>query len=154
MQIYLDRTALAPNMSAWYQPQEKVQWWYEKGVQSASMISGVASQVKAYDLTQKNPNTNTYYVSTTFQYDTGTWSTSLSPPPSPTRTGLMMRSPGTLTSKLNDSAVDKIRKDALVFSILPFLHLPSFIQSPPTDNVVIPCSVHIMEVLETLGHQS
>lgn len=126
MQIYMDQTELAPNMSAWYQPQEKVQWWYEKGVQSASMISGTASQVCKYDLTQKNPNTNTYYVSTTFQYDPGTWSTSLAPPPSVNRTGLM-RSFGTLTSNFNASALDKIRSDVSVYSILPFLHLPSSI---------------------------
>ena len=153
MQIYVDPTALAPNMSAWYQPQEKAEWWYEKGIQSASMISGAVSQVCTYDLTTKNPNTNTYYVSTTFQYDTGTWSTSLAPPPSANRTGLM-RSFGMLASSLNDSALDKIYRDVSVFSILPFLHLPSFIQSPPTDSVFISCSMDIMEVLEKIGHQS
>ena len=153
MQIYVDQTALAPEMSAWYQPQEKAEWWYEKGVQSASMISGAVSQICNYDLTQKNPQTNTYYVSTTYQYDTGVWSTSLLPPPSVSRTGLM-RSFGTLTSSLNDSALDKIRRDVLVSSVSSLLHLPSFIQSLRADNAFIPCSVDIMEVLEKLGHQS
>ena len=117
------------------------------------MISGAASQVCPYDLTQKNPRTNTYYVSTTFQYDTGIWSTSLAPPPSVNTSGLL-RPFGTLNIGLNDSALDKIRRDVSVFSILPFLYLPSFIESPPTDNVFIPSSVDIMEALGKIGHQS
>ena len=124
-QIYVDTTALAPNMSSWYQPQESAQWWYEKGVQSGSMISGARGKICDYDLTPVNPVTNTYYVSSTYHYDTGEWSTSYLQPPSVASTGLM-RSPDLLAESLQNSDLDRIRGNVLVFLVLPSSHLSSF----------------------------
>ncbi|MCJ1315075.1 hypothetical protein MMC15_000390 [Xylographa vitiligo] len=112
--IYVDTTELALNMSSWYQPQEKAQWWFEKGVQSTTMITGAVSEVCDYDLTTPNPTTNTYYVSTTYDYDSGSWSTSLSPPPQATLTGLMGSDTmvaGDANGDLNGNDLEKIKKD-------------------------------------------
>ncbi|MCJ1379038.1 hypothetical protein MMC17_002137 [Xylographa soralifera] len=112
--IYVDTTELGLNMSSWYQPQEKAQWWYEKGVQSTTMITGAVSDVCDYDLTTPNSLTNTYYVSTTYDYDAGTWSTALVPPPQASLTGMMgadIVGAGDPNDDLNDNDLDKIRKD-------------------------------------------
>ncbi|KAL9043860.1 MAG: hypothetical protein Q9214_002964 [Letrouitia sp. 1 TL-2023] len=114
VKIYLDTTELGLNMSSWYQPQEKAQWWYEKDVKSATMITGAATDVCNYDLTHPNPKTNTYYVSTTYVYDEGTWSTSDDPPPSVEKTGLMgaeRMGAGDPNGDLDENDLDKIRKD-------------------------------------------
>ncbi|MCJ1435479.1 hypothetical protein MMC27_004852 [Xylographa pallens] len=112
--IYVDTTELALNMSSWYQPQEKAQWWYEKGVQSTTMITGAVSEVCDFDLTTPNPSTNTYYVSTTYDYDSGSWSTALTPPPQASLTGMLgSQSIGADGSNdgLDGNDLDKIRKD-------------------------------------------
>lgn len=104
-------------MSPWYQPQEKAEWWYEKGVQGSTMITGAVTDVCEYDLTQKTPISNTYYVSTTYTYDTGVWSTSQEPPPSAMVTGVI-GSNRKGTSHLNNGVIEKdfdtIRNDMLV----------------------------------------
>ena len=108
-------------MSSWYQPQEKAQWWFEKGVQSTTMITGAVSEVCDYDLTTPNPTTNTYYVSTTYDYDSGSWSTSLSPPPQATLTGLMGSDTmvaGDANGDLNGNDLEKIKKDVSVLTPL------------------------------------
>ena len=104
-------------MSSWYQPQEKAQWWYEKGVASTTMITGAVSQVCDYDLTTPNPSTNTYFVSTTYDYDSGAWSTSLDPPPQATLTGMLgsdMIGASDSASNINENDLDKIRRDVSV----------------------------------------
>ena len=53
-----------------------------KGIRAASTISGSISDICPYDLTVRHLDTNTYYVSTTFEYNSGGWSTSLAKPPS------------------------------------------------------------------------
>ena len=45
------------------------------------MISGAISNACEYDLTNPDPMTRQYYVSTTFVYDTGLWSTATTKPP-------------------------------------------------------------------------
>lgn len=109
-------------MSSWYQPQEKAQWWYEKGIQATTMITGAVTDVCPYDLTQPNTSTNTYYVSTTYDYDSGVWSTSLNPPPQVMATGLMgseNMEAGDPGDDLSENDLDKIRKDVSVPSSLP-----------------------------------
>jgi hypothetical protein len=113
-QVYVDTTELALNMSAWYQPQEQAQWWYEKGVRSTTMITGAKGEVCNYDLTKKNPVTDTYFVSTTYKYEEGIWSTSPNPPPSVRSAGLLgaERKPGgDSESDPEDPDLDQIRKD-------------------------------------------
>lgn len=110
-------------MSAWYQPQEKAQWWYEKGVWSSSMISGARGRICDYDLTTPNPKTNTYYVSTTYAYDKGLWTTSLDEPPSQSMIGVLgsdLMVAGHLNANASDTVsskdFDQVRMEMFVLS--------------------------------------
>ncbi|KAI1427201.1 hypothetical protein F5Y12DRAFT_205091 [Xylaria sp. FL1777] len=78
--IWVDEVGLGKEMSAWYQPQEKLQWWYETGVRSSTMISGARSKVNTYDMSRRNPATGKFFVATTFYYDEGKWKDSLTRP--------------------------------------------------------------------------
>ncbi len=75
--------------SAWYQPQETVKWWYQTGVRTATMITGADTPIQTYDISQPNPETGQFYVSTTYIYQTGTWINSPNAPPSAMETGVL-----------------------------------------------------------------
>lgn len=155
VQVYVDTTELGLNMSAWYQPQEKAQWWYEKGTKSATMITGAGTTVCNYDLTQPNPSTNTYYVSTTYDYDSGAWSTSLQPPPNVKLTGLLgaeRKRGDDFDHNLNDADLDKVQKDVLVLaSLSPCSMSACYTRIGRTDNDLVPCSKRILKILHEIS---
>ena len=37
-------------MSSYYQPQEKVMWWYDTNTKSGSMFSGAVAQSESWDM--------------------------------------------------------------------------------------------------------
>jgi hypothetical protein len=78
--IYVDPTALSIGDSAKYQPQEVVEWWYETGAKSATMISSASTEIGSVDLSQPAPTTNKYFYSTTYKYEAGKWVTSADTP--------------------------------------------------------------------------
>ena len=100
-------------MTATYQPQEKARWWCEKNIHSGTMVSGIVTEVCDHDFTNPNPLTNTYYVSTTYDYSSGQWSKSNSEPPSQQRTGLM-KAFVSLGIGSTETGLNKIRHDLYV----------------------------------------
>jgi hypothetical protein len=88
-QIYIDPSSLGLNMGSWYQPQEKVQWWYQKGQQSSTMISGAGTVIAEYDMSRPNPGSGFFYTSTTYLYSAGKWQNSPMPPQSLKVTGAL-----------------------------------------------------------------
>ena len=48
-------------MSSWYQPQEEVQWWYEKGQKSATMISGARTDFQTFNMANPRASDGRYY---------------------------------------------------------------------------------------------
>lgn len=73
--IFIDQTELGPGMNAAYQPQEKVQWWYEAGMKSATMISSDRSSVETGDFSAPDPLTNTYSLTSSYSFANGVWTT-------------------------------------------------------------------------------
>lgn len=59
--IWVDSTELGVGMSSWYQPQEEVQWWYEKGTRSATMISGAETDIETFNMSTPRPSDGKYY---------------------------------------------------------------------------------------------
>eukprot|EP01065_Artemidia_motanka_P029266 TRINITY_DN35409_c0_g1_i1.p1 TRINITY_DN35409_c0_g1~~TRINITY_DN35409_c0_g1_i1.p1 ORF type:complete len:395 (+),score=-92.19 TRINITY_DN35409_c0_g1_i1:112-1296(+) len=80
--IYVDPIELGVNMSSFYQPQEKCQWWYETGVRTGTMIAGADTPIHEYDMSESNPETGIFYVATTYHYNTGVWEDRATEPPS------------------------------------------------------------------------
>ena len=77
----MDPTALGVNMSAWFQASEQLQWWFEAGTESASLIStvdmeGAKSVVETWDWAQ-HPESNVCY--TSYNYADGIWKTQTQP---------------------------------------------------------------------------
>ena len=105
-QIFIDTLELAVGMSSWYQPQEKVQWWYERGARSGSMISGGRSSVENYDMTNPRPSDGKYYVSTSYIYANGSWVTNSNDSPSLMRTGTL----GGITNHLGLAVTSEHRR--------------------------------------------
>ena len=92
--IYVDQTELYPNSTAMYQPQETVQFWYEAGSKSSTMVSEAKVQTGTIDFTSPAPTTMKYAWYTTFLLESGTWNHSqtkpmpslCAPPPSQSET--------------------------------------------------------------------
>ncbi|MCJ1407579.1 hypothetical protein MMC19_001650 [Ptychographa xylographoides] len=71
--IYVDPTALSLGSTAIYQPQEKVQFWYEVGSKASTMISSAKAQVGEIDFSDDKPLTGRYTWYTTFLDTKGEW---------------------------------------------------------------------------------
>ncbi|RUS13957.1 hypothetical protein BC937DRAFT_94541 [Endogone sp. FLAS-F59071] len=71
--IFIDETALPPGSTAKYQPQEKVKLWYQAGIQTSTIISSETTNNDEIDFSKPAPETNQFYYSATFIYNTGTW---------------------------------------------------------------------------------
>ncbi|KAF7540055.1 hypothetical protein G7054_g1632 [Neopestalotiopsis clavispora] len=89
--IYADPLELGLNMDAWYQPVEQVQWWYETGLRTSTIITGAGTPKHGYDFTHSNPETGLFFVSTTYKYQLGTWVDSSRAPPNILSSGVLDR---------------------------------------------------------------
>ena len=78
--IYVDMTPLPKKGSAKYQPQESVQFWYETGLKSSTMISNITTHVGSLNMSKPSTVTNKFYYSITYEVDDGAWVTSPDPP--------------------------------------------------------------------------
>jgi len=78
--IFIDKTALPPSSTAKYQPQEKVKLWYQAGIQTSAIISSETTNDHEIDFSKPAPETNKFYYSATFKYDSGTWDISPNAP--------------------------------------------------------------------------
>ncbi|KAF7510763.1 hypothetical protein GJ744_005863 [Endocarpon pusillum] len=73
--IFVDPAELGPNMSGSYQPQEQLQWWYEEGMRTSTMISKNKSDKEVGDYSQPDPKSGTFAKTSSFTFNTGKWST-------------------------------------------------------------------------------
>jgi hypothetical protein len=81
--MYLDQTPLDINLGATYEPIEKLQWWYQQGSRTATMIEKHTTKVDNQDFSAPNPATNEYYLATSYVFDdVNGWVDSPQPPPS------------------------------------------------------------------------
>jgi hypothetical protein len=82
MEIFIDQMPLGPNMSAWYRPSEKVEWWFESGspasLRKSVTLQGARTPVEQWDMADP---TEIEYCSTTYSFKKGEWTTSTDPPP-------------------------------------------------------------------------
>jgi hypothetical protein len=62
-------------MSASYQPQEQLQWWYEEGVKTSTMISKNLSKKEIGDYSAPDPHSGSFSKTSSFTFNTGKWST-------------------------------------------------------------------------------
>ena len=109
---------LGLNMASWYQPIEKVQWWYEAGLRTGTIITGAGTDKREWDFSSSNPETGLYFVSTTYKHKPGEWHVSSKGPPSIMSTGVLSR-PATISSKAqpidkpNDQNLDETDPESL-----------------------------------------
>ncbi|ORY09618.1 hypothetical protein BCR34DRAFT_589220 [Clohesyomyces aquaticus] len=73
--IFVDNIRLGVGMSAKYQPQEQVQWWYQSDMRSSAVVEGVSTVVETGDYSAKDPVSGTYKKTSSYSYDTGAWVT-------------------------------------------------------------------------------
>jgi hypothetical protein len=73
--IYVNKTQLGVGMHAQYQPQEHVQWWYQSGMRSSTMIEESDTKKELGDYSAADPHSGTFSKSSSFSYDTERWST-------------------------------------------------------------------------------
>ncbi|KAL1794108.1 hypothetical protein ACET3X_007529 [Alternaria dauci] len=73
--IFMNPVAMGKGMNATFQPQEKIQWWYEAGAKSATMFSTVKGKFETGDFSSPDPVTNTYKKKTQYSFEDGTWDT-------------------------------------------------------------------------------
>ncbi|KAF1997419.1 hypothetical protein P154DRAFT_441112 [Amniculicola lignicola CBS 123094] len=74
--IYVDETELGKGMTAQYQPQEQIQWWYQTGMRSSTMIEQASTKKETGDYSAPDSRTGTYSKTSSYSYTTGTWKTS------------------------------------------------------------------------------
>jgi len=73
--IFVDPSELGPNMSASYQPQEQLQWWYEEGVKTSTMISKNVGRKEIGDFSAPDPHSGVFSKTSSFAFNSGKWST-------------------------------------------------------------------------------
>ena len=70
------------NMSAWYNPTEKVHWWFESGapatLRKSVTLQGARTVIERMDMGDPS---EIDYCSTTYDFKKGEWTTSTDPPP-------------------------------------------------------------------------
>ncbi|PMD50909.1 uncharacterized protein K444DRAFT_604409 [Hyaloscypha bicolor E] len=73
--IFVDPTELGPNMSASYQPQEQLQWWYEEGMKTSTMISTADTTKEVGDYSKPDPKSGLFSKTSSYTFNTGKWLT-------------------------------------------------------------------------------
>lgn len=73
--IFVDPTETGHGMEAAYQPQEKVQWWYQAGMQTSSMISENRGPTETGDFSKPDDVTGLYSKSSSYDFKKGEWTT-------------------------------------------------------------------------------
>lgn len=77
--IFVDTVALPLNASAAYQPQEVLEWWYDVGLETGTMIDMHTTSIGSGDFSKPEPETGKYLLYTSYSYSTGDWTTSQNP---------------------------------------------------------------------------
>jgi hypothetical protein len=90
--VFIDPVLLPVGSTAKYQPQEKMEWWYQAGERNGTIIDDDHTATGTADFSSPA----TYYWNTTFVFDEGQWDTTLGP------------HGGDSTSTQEDSAPDNI----------------------------------------------
>lgn len=73
--IFVDSKFIAKGMNGKFQPQEKLQWWYDAGAKSATMFQVIQSKYETGDFSEPDQNTQTYKKKSQYNYTAGTWNT-------------------------------------------------------------------------------
>ena len=78
--IFVDPTVVFMNGSATYQPLENIQFWYESGAKTSTMISSAQSSVGSLDCSSPSPKTNKFAWWLNYITSGGSWNISQSAP--------------------------------------------------------------------------
>ncbi|KAK4695421.1 hypothetical protein P7C71_g2329, partial [Lecanoromycetidae sp. Uapishka_2] len=73
--IFYDEDETGMNMSASYTPTEKMQWWFEHGVRTATATSMNRGAVASGDWSLPSPESGGYTKTSSYDFKTGTWTT-------------------------------------------------------------------------------
>ncbi|KAL9073591.1 MAG: hypothetical protein Q9161_002831 [Pseudevernia consocians] len=73
--IFLDPSETGYGMSALYQPQEKVQWWFQAGMQTSTIISHNIGPTETGDFTEPDADSGTNSKTSTYNFKAGKWTT-------------------------------------------------------------------------------
>jgi hypothetical protein len=74
--IFVDPTAIGINMSATFQPQEKVLWWYAAGSKSSTMFTTHSGPSSEGDFSSPDNVTRNFRKTSAYDWDNGVWNTS------------------------------------------------------------------------------
>jgi len=73
--VFVDPVSLGYKMSATFQPQEKLQWWYDSGSKQATMFTDHKTPYEQGDFSAPDPVTGTFTKQSTYSYADGAWTT-------------------------------------------------------------------------------
>lgn len=74
--IFVDPDGIYPMFSGTWQPQEKLQWWYDNGNQTSTMVDYHESAVEVGDFSAPDAQTGTFKKQSSYNSLQGVWSTS------------------------------------------------------------------------------
>lgn len=73
--IFVDPSETGHEMAALYQPQEKVQWWFQAGMQTSTIISQNIGPAETGDFTQPDAKSGTNSKTSSYSFNAGKWTT-------------------------------------------------------------------------------
>ena len=73
--IFVDPAETGHGMTALYQPQEKVQWWYQSGMHTSTIIGENVGPVETGDFTPPDAVSGTNSNTSSYNFQAGQWTT-------------------------------------------------------------------------------
>ena len=73
--IFVDPVSINKNMSATFQPQEKLEWWYDSGAKQATMYTNHTTPFETGDFSSEDAQTHTYTKMSSYDVQSGKWTT-------------------------------------------------------------------------------
>lgn len=76
--VFVDPVSINLNMSATFQPQEELQWWYDSGSKQATMFTDHQTPYETASFSKPDVQTNTFFKTSTYNVQDGAWVTTAS----------------------------------------------------------------------------
>ncbi|KAJ6023931.1 hypothetical protein N7540_004728 [Penicillium herquei] len=75
--VFVDPDSIPLNATATFQPQEQIQWWYESGSKQGTVFTKHATKIESANYSAPDPATKSWKKQSTFDYNEGTWTTTV-----------------------------------------------------------------------------
>ena len=73
--VFVDLAETGHGMSAEYQPQEQLTWWYTTGIKTSTMISSITGPRGQGDFSAPDPDSGKYSKNSSYSFTKGEWTT-------------------------------------------------------------------------------